>query len=275
MPILVYSLGEALDREACIRWLARDPIQNLMLLGDLYPPLIDVSDVYVAIEEGDIVGVGSLFRGFPTPSVIITESNLVVQNTLLSRMSGDLETEWMTVSNSASSSIFRKFGNLIHSHTERQMLLRKPITAREKPARLIQREEFDSLDQFYVEHQAEAWTPPMFEMGPYYGVWCNDQLISAAGTHFVTPFIAQIGNVFTHPKFRGRGYATAATIAVTNHLRRMGIKIISLFVVDQNEPAIRIYERLGFVKERELIFAHYASTGSLYHDTYRAVGSNQ
>jgi ribosomal protein S18 acetylase RimI-like enzyme len=37
----------------------------------------------------------------------------------------------------------------------------------------------------------------------------------------------------------------------------MGIQIISLFVVADNAPAIRIYERLGFVKEREVVLAHY------------------
>ena len=274
MPILVKSLGEIVDREACIRWLARDPIHHLMLLGDLYPPLINVSEVYVATEVGQLGGIGSLFRGFSTPSVIITEDNPTVQNSLLTRMNRHLETEWITLSTSASSSILSKFGKRIYSHTEHQMLLRMPIPKPVKPARLIQKGEFDALNQFYNEHRVEAWTPLMFEMGPYYGVWCNDRLIAAAGIHFVTPFIAQIGNVFTHPKFRGRGLATAATVGVTNHLWRMGIQIISLFVVAHNTPAIRIYERLGFVTERELIFAHYVSTGSLRHEAFSAVSPN-
>ncbi len=108
----------------------------------------------------------------------------------------------------------------------------------------------------------------------FYGVWRDGQLIAAAGVHFVTPFIAQIGNVFSHPRFRERGYATAATAGVTNHLRRMGIQIISLFVVAENAPAIRIYQRQGFVKERELIYAHNVSTGSLRNETFSAVSPN-
>lgn len=263
MPVIVKSLGEVVDRKACIRWLARDPIQNLMLLGDLYPPLIDVSEVYVATEEGQIVGIGSLFRGFSIPSIIITEDNPSVQNALLTRIYRCLETEWLTLSTTSSSHVFFQFGKQIHSHIEHQMLLRTPIPTLEEPARLIQRSDYDSLNRLYNEHHVEAWTPLMFEMGPYYGVWCNGQLVAAAGVHFTTPFIAKIGNVFTDPKFRGRGFATAATVAVTQHLQRMGIKIISLFVVADNRSAIRIYERLGFVKERELIFAHYVPTRSL------------
>lgn len=274
MPVLVESLGQRIDREACIRWLARDPIHHLMLLGDLYPPLISVSEIYVATNEGEIVGVGSLFRGFSIPSVIITEDNPTVQIALLTRMSRRFESEWITISTCTSSSVFCQFGKRIYSHTELQMLLHEPIPTPVKPARLIQRGEFDSLNQFYSEHRVEAWTPLMFEMGPFYGVWRDGQLIAAAGIHFVTPFIAQIGNVFSHPRFRGRGYATAATAGVTNHLRRMGIQIISLFVVAENAPAIRIYERQGFVKERELIYAHNVSTGSLRNETFSAVSPN-
>lgn len=274
MPVLVKSLGEGVDREACISWLARDPIHHLMLLGDLYPPLISVSEIYVATDEGQIVGVGSLFRGFSIPSVIITEDNPTVQNALLTKMSRRLESEWITLLTCTPSSVLCQFGNRIYSHIELQMLLHEPIPTPVKPARLIQRGEFNSLNQFYNEHRVEAWTPLMFEMGPFYGVWRDGQLIAAAGIHFVTPFIAQIGNVFSHPRFRGQGYATAATAGVTNHLRRMGIQIISLFVVAENAPAIRIYERLGFVKERELIFAHNVSTGSLRNETFSAVNPN-
>ena len=274
MPVLVKSLGVGVDREACIRWLARDPIHHLMLLGDLYPPLISVSEIYVATDEGQIVGVGSLFRGFSIPSVIITEDNPTVQIALLTRMSRRLESEWITISTCTSSSVLCQFGKRIYSHTELQMLLHEPIPTPVKPARLIQRGEFDSLNQFYSEHRVEAWTPLMFEMGPFYGVWRDGQLIAAAGVHFVTPFIAQIGNVFSHPRFRGRGYATAATAGVINQLRRMGIQIISLFVVAENAPAIRIYERQGFVKERELIYAHNVSTGSLRNETFSAVSPN-
>lgn len=274
MPVLVESLGQRIDREACIRWLARDPIHHLMLLGDLYPPLISVSEIYVATDEGQIVGVGSLFRGFSIPSVIITEDNPTVQIALLTKMSRRLESEWITISTRTSSSVLCQFGKRIYSHTELQMLLHEPIPTPVKPARLIQRGEFDSLNQFYSEHRVEAWTPLMFEMGPFYGVWRDGQLIAAAGIHFVTPFIAQIGNVFSHPRYRGRGYATAATAGVTNHLRRMGIQIISLFVVAENAPAVRIYQRQGFVKERELIYAHNVSTGSLRNETFSAVSPN-
>ena len=159
MPVLVKSLEEGVDREACIRLLARDPIHHLMLLGDLYPPLISVSEIYVATDEGRFVGVGSLFRGFSTPSVIITEGQSNRPNRTIDKNESSLESEWITLSTCTSSSVFCQFGNRIYSHIELQMLLHETIPTPVKPARLIQRGEFDLLNQFYNEHRVEAWTP--------------------------------------------------------------------------------------------------------------------
>ena len=168
--------------------------------------LSDVSEIFVATDGVEIVGVGSLFRGFSIPSVVITDSDLAIQSALLARIHKHVDAEWLTLSTSASFPIFCQFGKRIHAHTEQQMLLRTHVPQhRAKPARLIEKSELNLLDQLYKEHRLEAWTPLMFDMGPYYGVWCNGRLVAAAGIHFVTPFIAQIGNLFTHPNLEGKG----------------------------------------------------------------------
>jgi predicted GNAT family acetyltransferase len=142
------------------------------------------------------------------------------------------------------------------------MILRGRIPAASaQTARRVERRELDQLDKFYRRHQAPAWTPLMFDMGPYYVVWNEGEIVAAAGVHFVTPYIAQIGNVFTHPDFRGRGFGTATTAAAARHLQNMGIPMVSLFVVADNFPAIRVYERLGFTKAREIVFAHFPQPG--------------
>jgi predicted GNAT family acetyltransferase len=264
MSLSVQRLSSDIEREACIRWLARHPIEHLMLLGDLYPPLIGVSEIFVAIDDGEIVGVGNLFRGFSTPSVILSESAPIVQRALLATIHQQIEADWLTICPPASFAVFCQFERPAHVHTEQQMLLQGKILPHlTAPARLFQPHERDLLDQFYKRNQRFAWTPLMFEMGPYYGVWRDEQVVAAAGIHFVTPYIAQVGNVFTHPDFRGKGFATATTAAVAYHLQQMEIPIISLFVTTDNLPAIRIYEKLGFAKEREIVFAHFETKGNL------------
>ncbi|HEX3051534.1 MAG TPA: GNAT family N-acetyltransferase, partial [Aggregatilineaceae bacterium] len=58
-----------------------------------------------------------------------------------------------------------------------------------------------------------SFTPWQIAHGVFYGVWDGETLVAAAGTHVWSPgeHIAAVGNVFTHPKYRGRGLATACT----------------------------------------------------------------
>jgi ribosomal protein S18 acetylase RimI-like enzyme len=85
--------------------------------------------------------------------------------------------------------------------------------------------------------------------GAYYGMRVNGQLVAAAGTHVVSPTarLAVVGNVLTHVDYRGRGFATATTGAVTADLLRFCDQVV-LNVRADNPPAINAYRRLGFIE---------------------------
>jgi predicted GNAT family acetyltransferase len=88
----------------------------------------------------------------------------------------------------------------------------------------------------------------------YYATLENDRLVSIAGTHIVAPNegIAVVGNVYTHPRYRGRGYATQATSAVTAELLDT-CSAVALTVDPKNLPAVRAYEKLGYRPEGALM----------------------
>ena len=73
-------------------------------------------------------------------------------------------------------------------------------------------------------------------------------LVAVAGVHVMSSnqSVAGVGNVFTHPNHRGKGYAQAATSAVVTTLREAGIATIGLNVEHDNAAAIAAYERIGF-----------------------------
>jgi RimJ/RimL family protein N-acetyltransferase len=88
---------------------------------------------------------------------------------------------------------------------------------------------------------------------PMYGVFVNDELVSYAGSFIQTPQIWMIGGVYTHPHHRSRGYATLATSAITEEALGKS-DTAALFVRSDNHPAIRAYEKIGFVKIGEKLW---------------------
>lgn len=93
-----------------------------------------------------------------------------------------------------------------------------------------------------------SWLPASaISDGLYYGVRVGGRLVSAAGTHVISPAakLAVVGNVMTHADFRGRGYATAVTGAVTADLLRFCDQVV-LNVRADNPPALAAYRRLGY-----------------------------
>jgi ribosomal protein S18 acetylase RimI-like enzyme len=95
-----------------------------------------------------------------------------------------------------------------------------------------------------------SWLPSSaIADGVYYGLRVNGQLVAAAGTHVVSPTarLAVVGNVLTHLDYRGRGFATAVTGAVTAELLRGSDQVV-LNVRADNPPAINAYRRLGYLE---------------------------
>ena len=103
---------------------------------------------------------------------------------------------------------------------------------------------------YSVEGGPTAYRSNHLEEGVYYGVEEDGRLVSIAGTHVAsaTEGVAVVGNVFTHPRFRGGGLATATTSAVTQEVLQY-CDLVVLTVEEDNEHALRIYERLGYVTE--------------------------
>jgi GNAT superfamily N-acetyltransferase len=80
-----------------------------------------------------------------------------------------------------------------------------------------------TLNRLYgSEGGPTSYQPHHVDEGCYYGVVERGRLVAVAGTHAISPShgVAVVGNVFTHPQHRGRGYATIATSATTRDLLR-------------------------------------------------------
>jgi ribosomal protein S18 acetylase RimI-like enzyme len=95
-----------------------------------------------------------------------------------------------------------------------------------------------------------SWLPSSsIADGVYFGVRLGGRLVAAAGTHVISreARLAVVGNVLTHVDYRGRGFATAVTGAVTAELLRTSDQVV-LNVRSDNPPALQAYRRLGYTE---------------------------
>jgi len=125
------------------------------------------------------------------------------------------------------------------------------------PVRRLIDADAGELNALYaIEEEGLRYSGRQVSEGVYYGAHNRGRLVAAAGTHVYSPAegVAVIGNVFTHPDFRGRGLATNTTAGVAAFVLQR-CELVVLNVDPANRTARHIYERLGFKETGRLVEA--------------------
>ena len=113
------------------------------------------------------------------------------------------------------------------------------------------------LEKLYAASYPGNWFDPrMLETGCYYGIQKQGEWVSVAGVHVYSAAyrVAALGNVTTHPDYRGQGLASAVCAKLCRELEAT-TDHIGLNVSQENTSAIACYERLGF--ERVAAYGEY------------------
>lgn len=95
--------------------------------------------------------------------------------------------------------------------------------------------------------------PKAAGLGDFFGVRVEDTLVAMAGERLKLPGMREISALCTHPEYTGRGYAAALLRHLLREHEQSGVRSF-LHVVADNTRAIALYERLGFVRTRELVW---------------------
>jgi len=94
------------------------------------------------------------------------------------------------------------------------------------------------------------------EMGSYYGIYKNDQLVAVTGERMKMNGFTEVSAVVTHPQHTRKGYAKQLVNFTCNKIFKEG-KIPYLHVTETNITAIKLYEKMGFRTRRKISFWNF------------------
>jgi ribosomal protein S18 acetylase RimI-like enzyme len=129
----------------------------------------------------------------------------------------------------------------------------RPVTA--PGIRRLRGVDFREINRLYrVDGVPSYYSARQIDDAVYFGVEDDHRLVAVAGTHVISlaSQIAVVGNVYTHPRYRGQKLAQAATSAVTEHLLQTCREVV-LSVDPSNAPAVTAYARIGYGEIARLV----------------------
>jgi ribosomal protein S18 acetylase RimI-like enzyme len=255
-----YIVRRLKDREAIRRLLEPRPVYAAYALGQLEPHLFPLSEWWLAEGDGGTASVGgralllhsrgglgnALFAlGEAAPLTALLRLHPGPRNTFATCQAEHIE-------------VLRRFFHLSQTHP----MLRMKVTADtfrppQGEARRLRGREVRLVNRLYNTEAAVAfYTARQIEDNVYFGAHVDGRLVAVAGTHAVSPAhgVAVVGNVYTHPRYRGRGLGALVTGAVTAAVIE-ACPLVVLSVDPRNRAAVRAYQRLGYEGEGRLIEA--------------------
>ncbi|MGB1448709.1 MAG: GNAT family N-acetyltransferase [Flavobacteriaceae bacterium] len=136
-----------------------------------------------------------------------------------------------------------------------QMILTQPFdfNSYESIVPLVSKEQHKALFDLVNLVQPGYFKSKTAEMGRYFGIYKNNQLVAVTGERMRMNQYTEISAIVTHPDYTGNGYAKGLIKHTTDLVFQEG-KIPYLHVVKTNRPAIGLYEKLGFTHRREITF---------------------
>lgn len=229
--------------------LERDRPWSAFALADLEPPYSDHAEWFV--PAGDAHAIGLLYRAFGSPLILCVgqSSGWPAVLSEIDSTLGDAR-EVYAVGRPDVLPAIRSHYDVLEERLMLRMLLDAdgfhPVSS--NAAERLGPSHLDEVRTLFGDEPPAFFLPSMMNEGVYYGIREDDRLAAVAGTHVLSRdlSVAALGNIYTRRDRRGRGLGTAVTSAVARELIRMGIATIVLNVREDNQPAVRVYERLAF-----------------------------
>jgi len=250
--------------------LSQDPVWAAYAIADLRPDLARHCRWLVA---PDASGLTLLYFGLEPP-ILLTVGSL--EGVAASMTGSDLPDElFLSILPSHLPAVEGHYQQVVPRSMVRMVLPHgRQVPAPNQPVRRLNRADASRLNILYGhggDYAPDAFDPCQLDDGFFFGIEDEDGTLAAAGgTHVVlrtetrsltngspagglssldpviSKGVAAMGNIYTRPDRRGRGYGKAVTTSISRALQEDGFSVIVLNVDEQNLVARSIYEKLGF-----------------------------
>lgn len=247
------------DVDALSLFLSRRPERHVYELGDLEAPFFHDTTWYAWCPDR-IEALALLYTGQdPATLIIIEDTETPAYDSLLAAMLPELpQTLNVHASPRLVSAFAARYRTRAHEAHLKMLYMAQddePLSSMQTavPAgmalRRLEHRDIPALRALYEAAYPENWfDPAMFAHSRYAGIFRGGALLAAGGTHVYAPSrgVAALGNIATHPDYRGQGLATRVTAALCTMLSAE-VAHIGLNVKATNSAAISVYRRIGFV----------------------------
>ena len=244
--IKAWKTSELNNKARILTYLETDRIYAAYAIGDLEPLFFAQSTWVGAEEAGRLQALALHFRGLKLPALFLMGDpnglRAILENTICPEQAYlTCRTEHLAMTHD-----FYAWDETIPMW---RMVL-EPVNFQPTKGDCVRLTPAHSnqLTELYTLGGGIGFSTTQVQYGFFFGIFVERKLVAVAGTHLISANygVAAVGNVFTHPDFRGQGYGTATSNAVVSELLEIGIPDIILNVGQDNSSAIRIYEQLGF-----------------------------
>jgi ribosomal protein S18 acetylase RimI-like enzyme len=257
---MLYAISELTDIDQIREYLNTDVHYAAYTLGDLEPPYSEDATWYAASRTGEIEGLALVYRGLDPPVFFLMGDGSALSAMLLYGIGP--EEVFFNVRPEAKE-MLASFYDIDEAYPMFRMRINrgtfKPLEKHtEPPTPIITLGKEHVADFIKLQEEASladgrdtrdvAFSPEMVGDGYYRGIYQSDRLVAAAGTHIVArqAGMAAVGNVVVHPESRQQGLGSLVSQAVTQALIDDKLELIVLNVRQNNQPAIKIYRKLGY-----------------------------
>ena len=246
------------NRQQIDSLLSEDRAYAAYALGHLEAPLFERADFY--LSEGEAGSAVVLHATAMGPTLFLAGDPMAV-DAVLSLHEGPRYIYLSTASPEHLDVLRRRYRVADALTMRRWSVTRAGFAPMEDgpPVRRLHGRDAGIINALYATDGAPSrYSPDQIDRSIYYGIYEDRRLVSIAGTHLVSPEAAVgiVGNVLTHPNYRGRGYAERVTSRVTEALFEAGCSVVALTADPANTPAVQAYERLGYRPGAIVVEAH-------------------